>query len=74
MLDAKIGNNSISNNSKGENEEHDDTTEFEAVGHNGDDDCEDGGDGVGDHGPELCFVGGVAELDDDGWEEETEGV
>jgi hypothetical protein len=69
-----IGDDGVANNRGDENKEHDYTTEFEAVGNDCDDDCADRCDGVGDDGPELCFVGSIAELDNDGGEEETEGV
>ncbi len=74
MVHANVGDDGIANNGGDEHEQHNDSTQLEAVGYDGHDDCYDGGNGVGDHRPELGFVGGVAELDDDGGEEESEGV
>jgi hypothetical protein len=74
VFDTLVCDDGVANNRRDENKEHDYSTEFEAVGDDCDDDCADGGDGVGDDGPELCFVGGIAELDNDGGEEETERV
>lgn len=74
VFDTLVCDDGVANNRRDENKEHDYTTEFEAVGDDCDDDCADGCNGVGDDGPELCFVGSIAELDNDGGEEETEGV
>ena len=45
-----------------------------AFGKDGYYDCKDGGDGVGGDGEELGVGCTVAEVFDDGWEEEREGV
>ena len=74
MSDVDVGDDSIADDGGDEDEEHDDPAQLEAIRYNGDNDCYHGGDGVWDHGPELGFVGCVAELDDDGGEEEAEGV
>jgi hypothetical protein len=74
VFDTLVGDDGVANNRRDENKEHDYTTEFEAVRDDCNDHCADGCDGIGDDGPELRFVGGIAELDNDGGEEETEGV
>jgi hypothetical protein len=74
VFDTLVGDDGVANNRGDENKEHDYATEFKAIGDDSNDNCADGCDGVGDDGPELCFVGGIAELYNDGREEETEGV
>lgn len=74
MRDADVGDDGVADDGGDEHEEHYDAAQLEAVGDDGDDHGENGRDGVGDHGPELGFVGCVTELDDDGREEEAEGV
>lgn len=74
VCNADVSDDCVSDDGGDEHEEHDYPTEFEAIGHDGDDDCQHGCNGVGDHRPELGFVGRIAEFHDDGWEEETKGV
>ena len=74
MSDADVGDDGVADDGGNKDEEHDDPAQLEAIRYNRDDDCYHGGHGVGDHGPELGFVGCIAELDDDGREEEAEGV
>lgn len=61
----------IADNGNREGGEHDGSAQGQAVGHEGCDDGEESGDGVGDYGPELCFVGvgGEAAFDDSGQKE-----
>lgn len=72
MLHTDVGDDCIPNDSRDEHEQHYRATELHLVGYDGNHDSDDGCDGVWDDGPELCFIGGVAELDDYGGEEETE--
>ena len=74
MVDANVRDDCISDDGGDQDEEHNDATEFEPIGYEGDGDCHDGCNGVRDDGPQLGFIGSVAELDDDSGEEETEGV
>ena len=74
MCDADIGNDGVSNDSWDQCEKHNDSTQLETIGDNGYDDCQDGGHSVRDHGPKLGFVRRVAELDDDGGEEQAKRV
>ncbi len=60
IIDGDVRNDRVTDDRGEENDEHDDASEFEAIGDDGNDDGDDGCDGVGDHGPELCGVGGVA--------------
>ena len=49
-------------------------TQLSAVGYEADCDGHDGCDGVWRDGEQLCVSGFVAEVLDDGWDEEGEGV
>lgn len=65
-MDANISDDSVADNGWDESEEHDDTTELKPVGDYGDNDSDYRGDSVRNDGPELGFVRGVAEFNDDG--------
>ena len=65
VVDADISYDGISDDSWDQGEKHDDATKLQAVGDNGNDDSQDGGDGVWNYGPELGFICCIAELDDD---------
>lgn len=70
-----MADDAVADDGNGEGTQHDWAAEGEAVGENGDEDGEDGSDGVRNDGPELGFIGvlGEAVVDDCG-EEEAEGV
>ena len=74
MCDANIGNDCVSNDSRDQDEKHDDSTQLETIRDNGYDDCQDGGNGIWDNRPELGLICSVAELHDDGGEEQSERV
>jgi hypothetical protein len=64
-LDPDVGDDGVADDGGDEGEEHHDATELEAIRDDGDGDGDDGGYGIGDDGPELGFIGGEAELNDD---------
>jgi len=74
VCSADVCNDSISDDGGDQNKQHDRPTKFQSVGNDGNDDCYYGCNCIGDDGPELSFIGCIAELDDDGREEETERV
>jgi len=74
VLEPDVGDDGVTDDSQGEHEQHQCPAEFQAVGEHGDDHGDYGGDGVGDDAEELGGVGGVAQLEYDGGQEEAEGV
>lgn len=66
----------VSDDCDWKHEQHDDATKSQPVGNDGDDDCEDGSDGVRDDGPKLSFVRvrGEVEIVDDGWEKQAKRI
>lgn len=71
----RLADDSVADDCNGEGTQHDWAAESEAVGENGDDDGEDGSDGVRNDGPELGFVRVLSEaVVDDCGEEEAERV
>lgn len=71
---AQVRDRGVPDDGQREHEQHERAAQVLAVGEQRHDDGDDRCDGIGGDGEELRGVGGVAELEDDGRQEEAEGV